>query len=139
MEIITPRIMYRAKDYFEKVRDKNPKLCKSGAMMVALLEYLEQEVDWPPQRTGINGPAELIFFGEKIFNALVLVNAYPREMDENLHYEIKYALEPQWTYAVGYASNVESAAEMILYGLKHAYPKGQRISTEGDTNLPPIL
>ena len=120
MEFLSPRYAANAKLYFVRVRDKNRKLSKSGAMMLALLDYLENEVELPPRQIGAKGLVEMVIFGEDSTTVAILINTNPRAMDENILYEIKYALQPPWTYAFGYAASVEVAAQMIAYGLLHA-------------------
>ncbi|MBV9469676.1 MAG: hypothetical protein JOZ57_10585 [Abitibacteriaceae bacterium] len=109
---------------FERLRDTDPELSRCGEMMLELVQYLEDKVDAPPKWAGTRGAGELLIFADDEYAIVVTVNAYPRAMNQLAAYEIKYALEPPWSYAVGHTAIVEEAAQMILYGFKCAYPKG---------------
>lgn len=108
---------------FERLRDTNPELSKCGEMMLDLVEYLEDKIDASPKWAG-TWHDELLIFADDEYAILVTVNAYPREMNQILAYEVKYALEPPWDYAVGHTTSVEEASKMLLAGFERAYSKG---------------
>lgn len=121
MELIPTHLPHPSfREIFERLRDNNPELSKCGEMMVALIEYLEDKVDAPAQWAGTRGPGELIIFPEKKYVVVVSVNAHPRAMSQIPTYEIKYAVERPWHYAVGYTSSLEEAAQMVLHGCRNA-------------------
>jgi hypothetical protein len=113
------------KKFFESQRDNSPDLSHCGQMMLDLVKYLEEQVEASPQWAYTDGRGELLLYSEVANAVRVRVNAYPKDMTQIPAYEIKYALEPPWTWATGYATTLEDAVQMVLYALQHSYEKGQ--------------
>ena len=82
--------------------------------------------DAPPVWVYTRWPGELLFYSDVKFAVRASVNAYPRAMSQLPNYEIRYALEPPWTWATGYANSLEEATLMVLHALQHSYKNGQQ-------------
>ena len=94
---------------------KNERWRKPITAMLELLDYLELEVDFPPQWV-LTSHANLVFVGADDYRERLVTICPLGECTSGprtSRFEIHRPLEAPWSDAVGYAPSVQSAWKMI--------------------------